>query len=69
MPVWNIKIYKLENRDNLVVLKATQGLCRQTFGELKHKVGDYITKYNNERYQRGLKKMTPVQYRVHLLTA
>lgn len=33
MPVWNIKIYKLENRDNLVVLKATQGLGRQTFGE------------------------------------
>lgn len=41
----------------------------ETFEELKHKVGDYITKYNNERYQWGLKKMTPIQYRDHLLTA
>ncbi|MGO4111191.1 IS3 family transposase, partial [Paenibacillus sp. YAF4_2] len=27
----------------------------------------YITYYNNHRYQWGLKKMTPVQYRNHLL--
>lgn len=41
----------------------------ETFEELKHKVAAYITKYNNERYQWGLKKMTPVQYRSHLITA
>ena len=41
----------------------------QSFKELKHTVGNYINKYNNERYQWGLKKMTPVQYRGHLLAA
>lgn len=40
-----------------------------TFEALKHTVGNYINKYNNERYQWELKKMTPVQYRSHLLTA
>ncbi|WP_318272230.1 IS3 family transposase [Jeotgalicoccus nanhaiensis] len=28
-----------------------------------------MNKYNNERYQWGLNKMTPAQYRGHLLTA
>ena len=40
-----------------------------SFEALKHAVGNYINKYNNERYQWGLKKMTPVQYRGHLLAA
>ncbi|WP_396953585.1 IS3 family transposase [Neobacillus niacini] len=37
--------------------------------ELKQLVGSYIKEYNNHRYQWGLKRMTPVQYRGHLLAA
>ena len=39
----------------------------QTFNELKLIVKEYIEYYNNRRYQWDLKKMTPVQYRNHLL--
>lgn len=37
--------------------------------ELKREVKKYMTYYNHYRYQWDLKKMTPVQYRDHLLTA
>ncbi|WP_339848157.1 IS3 family transposase [Paenibacillus sp. FSL W7-1088] len=37
--------------------------------EVKHEIDRYIRYYNNHRYQWGLKKMTPVQYRNHLLSA
>jgi putative transposase len=40
--------------------------CR-SLQELKHEIDRYIRYYNNHRYQWGLKKMTPVQYRNHLL--
>lgn len=40
-----------------------------TFEELEKKVNEYIYYYNNNRYQWNLKKMTPVQYRDHLLVA
>lgn len=40
-----------------------------TFEELEKKVNEYIYDYNNNRYQWNLKKMTPVQYRDHLLVA
>lgn len=39
--------------------------CR-TFEELKVKVNEYMHYYNHNRYQWGLNKMTPVQYRDHL---
>lgn len=39
----------------------------KTFAEVAVVVNDYIEYYNNERYQWGLKKMTPVGYRDHLL--
>lgn len=39
----------------------------QTLEELKKEVKQYIIYYNNYRYQWDLKKMTPVQYRSHLL--
>lgn len=39
----------------------------QSFEEVKELVENYINYYNNERYQWGLNKMTPVQYRRHLL--
>jgi putative transposase len=42
--------------------------CR-TFEELIVKVTEYMQYYNHNRYQWGLKKMTPVQYRDHLLAA
>ncbi|MCT4507881.1 MAG: IS3 family transposase, partial [Tepidibacter sp.] len=35
--------------------------------QLKCEIKQYMTYYNNYRYQWGLKKMTPVQYRNHLL--
>lgn len=37
--------------------------------ELKQLVDSYIDEYNNHRYQWGLNKMTPVQYRGHLFAA
>lgn len=36
--------------------------------ELTHEIERYIHYYNNYRYQWGRKKMTPVQYRNHLLS-
>ena len=39
----------------------------KTFEELNLLVGEYIEYYNNKRYQWELKKMTPVEYRNHLL--
>lgn len=41
----------------------------KTFEELKAVVGQYIDYYNHERPQWNLKKMTPVEYRNHLLAA
>ncbi|UFT97866.1 IS3 family transposase [Radiobacillus kanasensis] len=40
-----------------------------TLDELKREIKSYMTYYNNYRYQWDLKKMTPVQYRDHLLNA
>lgn len=40
--------------------------CQSLF-ELEQEIDEYITYYNNYRYQWGLNKMTPVQYRDHLL--
>jgi putative transposase len=40
-----------------------------TFAEVQREVKRYILYYNHHRYQWGLKKMTPVQYRNHLLSA
>ena len=40
----------------------------KTFDELKILITKYMDYYNNKRYQWDLKKMTPVQYRNHLLT-
>lgn len=39
----------------------------ETLKELKKEIKQYMIYYNNYRYQWGLKKMTPVQYRNHLL--
>ena len=39
----------------------------KTFEELRLRIGEYMKYYNNERQQWGLKKMTPVEYRNHLL--
>lgn len=40
-----------------------------TFEELEKRVNEYIHYYNYNRYQWSLNKMTPVQYRDHLLVA
>ena len=39
----------------------------KTFEELRLRVEEYVRYYNYERQQWGLKKMTPVEYRNHLL--
>jgi transposase InsO family protein len=38
-----------------------------TLEQLKNEIKQYMIYYNNYRYQWGLKKMTPVEYRNHLL--
>lgn len=43
--------------------------CCKSLDELKVEIDDYMDCYNIYRNQWGLKKMTPVQYRNHLLTA
>jgi len=40
----------------------------KTFEELRLLIGKYMKYYNHERQQWNLKKMTPVEYRNHLLT-
>lgn len=40
----------------------------KTFEELRRLTAEYINYYNNKRRQWNLKKMTPVEYRNHLLT-
>ena len=42
--------------------------CR-TLEELKKEIKQYMIYYNNYRYQWDLKKMTPIQFRNHLLDA
>lgn len=39
----------------------------KTLTEVINVIDDYIDYYNNHRYQWNLKKMTPIQYRNHLL--
>lgn len=39
----------------------------QTLEDLRNEIDQYMTYYNEYRYQWNLKKMAPVQYRDHLL--
>jgi len=48
-------------KDNINYKKA------ETFNELSDMVNNFMEYYNNQRYQWEIKKMTPVQYRNHLL--
>ncbi|WP_429694418.1 IS3 family transposase [Bacillus pseudomycoides] len=41
----------------------------QTFQSLQLVIEKYMQDYNYDRYQSTLKKMAPVQYRNHLLSA
>jgi transposase InsO family protein len=41
----------------------------QTFEDVSLLIADYMNYYNQDRYQWNLKKMTPEQYRNHLLSA
>lgn len=45
-------------------------ICKdaKTFDELNDMINTYMDYYNNERCQWGIKKMTPAQYRDHLLS-
>ncbi|MBU3134298.1 IS3 family transposase [Clostridium gasigenes] len=40
----------------------------QTLAQLKKEINQYMIYYNKYRYQWDLKKMTPVQYRNHLIS-
>ncbi|SEM27513.1 Integrase core domain-containing protein, partial [Mesobacillus persicus] len=46
--------------------EASIKACK-TLDELKREIKQYMTYYNHHRYQWYLNKMTPVQYRDHLL--
>lgn len=46
--------------------EASIKACK-TLDELKREIKQYMTYYNHHRYQWNLNKMTPVQYRDHLL--
>lgn len=37
----------------------------ETYGELKEDIGNYIKYYNNDRYQKRLNSMSPLEYRQH----
>jgi len=37
-----------------------------SFGELVEIIDSYMSYYNNDRYQWGLSKMSPAQYRTHI---
>ncbi|GCF76953.1 hypothetical protein BC2926_44940 [Bacillus cereus] len=41
----------------------------QTFESLELNIKNYMEEYNSNRYQWTLKKMAPIQYRNHLLSA
>ncbi|NLG81489.1 MAG: IS3 family transposase, partial [Bacilli bacterium] len=41
----------------------------KSYEDIVKKLSDYMYYYNNQRYQWRLKKMAPVQYRNHLLSA
>lgn len=41
----------------------------KTFDELRNTISNYIDYYNNKRKQWTLKKMTPVEYKTHLLAS
>ena len=41
----------------------------KTLKDVKREISKYMNYYNNHRYQWDLKKMTPVEYRNHLLSA
>ena len=41
----------------------------QSFEELHKLIEEYIEEYNSKRYQWSLNRMTPAQYRSHLLAA
>jgi len=41
----------------------------KTFSELKNTISNYIDYYNNKRKQWTLKKMTPAEYKTHLLAS
>ena len=40
-----------------------------TLEDLKYEIDDYIDYYNHHRYQWNLNKMTPIQYRDHLIAS
>jgi transposase InsO family protein len=46
--------------------EANIKIC-ETLDELKYEIKEYMNYYNNYRYQWALKRMTPVQFRNHLL--
>ncbi|WP_086413079.1 IS3 family transposase [Bacillus thuringiensis] len=41
----------------------------QTFESLEHNIKDYMEEYKYNRYQRTLKKMAPIEYQNHRLSA
>ena len=60
--------YRMLLKENNLKDEVDYKNCK-TFNELVEKIDEYMYYYNNERYQWSRNKMTPVQYRSHLLIA
>lgn len=55
----------MENFFGLLKQEMYYGEALVTFNELKQRIEQYITYYNNERIKQKLAGMSPVQYRIH----
>ena len=68
----NPEYRKLLKDNNVIQSMSRKGNCidnapmESFFGHFKYE-DEYMYYYNNERYQWSRNKMTPVQYRSHLL--
>ena len=52
----------------VIIAKSTEEYLEYTLEEVIKEIDDYMDYYNNYRYQWNLSKMTPVQYRNHLVS-
>ena len=52
-----------------VISKMKHILECSTYEELENEINKYMEYYNKERGQWNLKKMTPIEYRKHLLAS
>jgi hypothetical protein len=59
----------IPNTKNVSQYDDNVGTLKTSLSELKGRIDEYINYYNGSRKQWNLKKMTPAQYRSHLIAA